>query len=101
MSMENDFEKALIALLSRFILEKDEDVPYRLSAQKDALKELECADPTFGKWVGVCDFPFLIETLLLSDAVFSEEFPGVKLSAEQRKEFANAIEAHCETCARC
>lgn len=99
--MTKDLEKTLIALLSRSILEKDEDIPYRLSAQETALKELKCAAPELGKWIGVCDFPFLIETLLLSDAVFSQEFPGVKLAVEDRKGFANVLEAHCEACAHC
>lgn len=101
MNMPKDVEKDLITLLSRLILEKDEDAPSRLSEQEDYLKDLKCADPALGKWISDCDFPFLIETLALDAATFSEEFPDAQLTAEERKEFANALEAHCETCEFC
>jgi hypothetical protein len=101
MNVPKDMEKDLMALVSRLILDKENDTPSRLKAQEDALKELECKHPEFGRWIDGCDFPFLIETLVLEDAVFTGEFPDVKLTAVERKEFANALEAHCETCTRC
>ncbi len=101
MSMTNYSEKDLIAFLSGLIIEKDADVPHRLEDQDAALRELKCTNPAVGSWIDACDFPFLIETLLLSVAVFSQEFPNVKLTAEERREFANALEAHCESCAHC
>jgi len=91
----------LIALLSGFILDKDDDTPLRLSEQENALKDLSCSDESLGVWIEKWDFPFLIETLMLDDAVFSQEFPGVRTTAEERKDLANALEAHCETCPRC
>src|ERR687884_2286422 len=100
MNVPKDMEKDLTSLVSRLILDKENDAPSRLDAQENALKELECTHPELGKWIDGCDFPFLIETLTLEDTVFSSEFPEVKLTAEERKEFANALEAHCETCAR-
>jgi hypothetical protein len=49
----------------------------------------------------VNDFPFLIETLTLNDAVFFIEYPTVNLSSEERKRLVSALEEHCEDCARC
>jgi hypothetical protein len=94
-------ETDVIALLSRLILDKDDDTPVRLREQEDALKDLRCSDRRLGVWIEKWDFPFLIETLMLSDAVFSREFPDVRTTAEKRKELAHALEAHCETCPRC
>lgn len=54
-----------------------------------------------GKWVNDCDFPFVIETLLLSDRVFNQEFPGIRLSEEERKLFARELNAHSKACERC
>lgn len=97
MSMTND----LVVLITRSIFAKDDDIRNRLHAHEEALRELSCTDPELGKWIAVCDLPFLIETLVLSDAVFSQEFPGVKLAADERKRFANSLEEHCEICAHC
>jgi hypothetical protein len=96
-----DLETNVFELLSDFIREKDDDTPNRLTAQEAELKRLECTDHLLGRWMEVNDFPFLIETLMLNDAVFSIEYPAVNLSSEERKNLASAIEAHCESCARC
>ena len=101
MNVPKDMEKDLVALLSSLIIDKENDTVSRLNAQEIALKELKCMHPELGKWINDCDFPFLIETLVLEDAIFFGEFPDVKLTAEERKEFANALEAHCENCAHC
>ncbi len=101
MSTSNDTGADLFALLYRCISERDEETPRRLAEQADELRGRECARPELGRWVDANDFPFLIETLMLSDAVFAEEYPGVRLSAEERKSLASALEEHCEICARC
>jgi hypothetical protein len=62
---------------------------------------LTCSAPVLGKWINDCDFPFIIETLLLSDHVFKREFPGIQLSEEERKLFASELDAHSKACARC
>lgn len=61
----------------------------------------DCSQAALGRWIDNCDFAFLIDTLGLSDAVFAHEFPEVPLSLAERKELANALEAHCETCEHC
>ncbi len=94
-------ETELIELLSRFIKERDDDTPFRLEEQQAELKRRKCSAPALGELIANTDFPFLIETLLLSDALFAEEFPGVRLSADERKRLAHDLEAHCEGCARC
>jgi hypothetical protein len=101
MNTQKDMRKDLLILISRLILEKDEDIPFRLNMQDTTLKDVECTNPELGKWIDGCDFPFLIETLVLDVATFSREFPDVQLTEKERKEFANALEAHCETCKHC
>lgn len=96
-----DMETNMFELLSKFIREKDDDTPNRLAEQEAELKRLECTDPVHGRWIEVNDFPFLIETLMLNDAVFSIEYPTVSLSLEERKSLVSALEAHCEGCAHC
>lgn len=101
MNSTRDMETAVFELLFRRIREKDEDTPNRLAAQEDELKRLECSDPALGRWIESNDFPFLIETLTLNDAVFSGEYPAVNLTSEERKRLMSDLEAHCEVCARC
>ena len=101
MSISRDIETNLFELLSRCIRQRDEDTPNRLAEQEAELKRRKCTEPELGRWVEVNDFPFLIETLMLNDAVFSEEFPGVGLSSEERKRLVLTLEAHCEGCPRC
>jgi hypothetical protein len=101
MSMSQDTGTELIELLARFIKERDADTPIRLAEQEAELKKRPCKDRELGKWIDGSDFPFLIETLMLSDAVFAQEYPDVRLAAEERKRFAYALEAHCEGCAHC
>lgn len=62
---------------------------------------LTCSSPVLGKWVNDCDFPFIMETLLLSDQVFKQEFQGIHLSEDERKLFARELDAHSKACARC
>lgn len=100
MSTSRETEADLFELLSRCIRERDEDTPNRLSEQEAELNRLECAAPELGRWMDN-EFPFLIETLMLNDAVFFEEFPGVRLNSEERKRLASELEAHCEACGRC
>jgi len=101
MDGRKDMETDLITLLSRIVLEKDDDTPNRFTAQAEALKEKQCTNLEFGRWVDASDFPFLIETLMLDTEIFSREFPGVQMAADERKAFANALELHCESCPRC
>jgi hypothetical protein len=91
----------LLTLLSTFIVERDEDAPFRLKEQQTKLSETKCTKPDLGKWVDNCDFPFLIETLMLDHTIFVKEFPGVEFPEDERKNFARSLEAHCEDCAHC
>lgn len=101
MSISKGMGAELFELLWRCIKERGGDAP-SLAEQKAELEKRECTDPALlGRWIGANDFPFLIETLMLSDAVFSEEYPNVKLTSEERRRFASDLEAHCERCPRC
>ena len=103
MITQEDMEKDLFSLLSKLIIEKDDDTPSRLKAQKEALKELKCSKPALGRWIERCDYPFLIETLSLDDATFAGEFPGILLPAASRSKFIEELRAHLEDepCRRC
>lgn len=90
--VETDF----IELLARLISDGNEENPRERSGS-----DLKCSQPIFGRWIEDCDFPFLMETLALPDSVFKEEFPGILLTQEDRKIFAQTLEAHCTECARC
>lgn len=95
-------EVSLIALLSGLIHESDKDTPFQSGERGDALNGLTCSEPRrLGRWIESCDFPFLIETLMLDDHVFAKEFPCVTMTAAGRRDLANALEEHCETCPRC
>ena len=91
----------LLTLLSSLIVEKDEDAPFRLKEQRTKLSETKCTKPELGKWIDNCDFPFLIETLMLDQTIFVKEFPGIEFPEEERKSFTRSLEAHCEDCVHC
>lgn len=101
MSTLRDMENELVELLSRCIRQRDEDTLVSLAEQEEELNGLECNEPALGRWLDHNDFPFLIETLMLDDDLFSEEYPGVRLGFEERKRFAATLEEHCERCERC
>ncbi len=95
-------QKDLFALMPKLLAETDDDTGFRLQAQQEALDELRCTQPTLGEWIDRCDYSFLMDTLNLSDRIFAKEFPGVRLSVEERKQFAEELSRHCEDgCARC
>jgi len=91
----------LMTLLSSLIVQKDEDAAFRLKEQRAKLSETKCTKPDLGKWIDNCDFPFLIETLMLDHSIFVKEFPGIEFPEEERKSFARSLEAHCEDCVHC
>lgn len=92
-ALEADF----IQLLARLIAESDDGEPPIERTGKD----LTCSQPILGRWIDDCDFPFLIETLSLPDDIFDQEFPGIRLSQQEREAFAETLETHCKECARC
>jgi hypothetical protein len=96
METREQIETDLIKLMARLIDQHNGDGPPR-----GISKELKCSRPELGRWISGFDFSFLIETLLLGDHLFVEEFPGLRLTAEHRKQFASTLEAHCKECDRC
>jgi hypothetical protein len=101
MMTRNNMQKDLFALLPKLIVESDDDTRFRFQAQQEALDELRCTQPPLGEWIDRCDYSFLMNTLSLSDRLFAKEFPGVQLSVEERKQFAEELSRHCDDCARC
>jgi hypothetical protein len=92
-AVEADF----IQLLARLISETDDGAPpFRRTGN-----DLTCSLPALGKWVERCDYPFLMDTLALSDNVFGQEFPGIPLSQKDRAAFAKTLDRHCTECAHC
>lgn len=90
-------EAGFLELLVRLIGESDDNDP---PCQRTG-ESLSCSQPLIGRWIDDCDFPFLMDTLALPDSVFSEEFPGIRLSHEEREAFARLLKMHCTECARC
>jgi hypothetical protein len=101
MTVQKNMEQDLFALLSRLIAENDDDTPYRLDAQEDALAKLKCSQPALGEWIDRCDYSFLMATLNLNDRIFMKEFTGVRLALAERQRFAETLTAHSEICAHC
>lgn len=91
----------LANLVAEIVLRNDDEPKKRLNDQDEALRENECVNPEIGRWVDACDFPFMIETLMLNDKIFQSEFPEIGLSADERKELVSRIEEHCEVCTHC
>jgi len=60
-----------------------------------------CSQPIVGRWINDCDYPFLTETLALTNVVFKQQFRGIQLSHEERKMMAKTLETHTRECARC
>lgn len=89
-------EADFVQLLDRLISENENDPPFQRTG-----KDLMCSQPALGRWFEDCDFPFLMETLVLPDHVFSREYPEIPLSLEDRQDFANALQAHSRECAHC
>ena len=86
-----------IQLLTRLIAESDDgDPPFKRTGE-----DLSCSQPHLGQWIDRCDVPFLMDTLALSDQVFGQEFPGLRLSQQERTAFAGTLEQHCQECASC
>ena len=92
-ALETDFDRLLARLLGE---SDDNDPPFQRTG-----KDLSCSQPLIGRWIDDCDFPFLMDTLALPDDVFSQEFPGILLSHEEREAFARLLKTHCTECARC
>ncbi|HKR13053.1 MAG TPA: hypothetical protein VJT15_13420 [Pyrinomonadaceae bacterium] len=93
--LRRDVPLKIIRDLSLFTLYEERLTPKRIT------NNLTCSAPVLGKWITDCDFPFVMETLLLSDRVFKQEFPGIRLSEEERKLLASELDAHSKACTRC
>jgi len=89
-------ETNIIELLAKIVAQVDDQNPRRPTGS-----DLPCSQPVFGRWISDCDFPFLMETLALSDSVFKQEFPGIKLTQQERALFAQLLQKHCTECAHC
>jgi hypothetical protein len=101
MNTQKTMDTNLVELLSKLILENDDDTSFRFQAQEEALSELKCSQPSLGEWIDRCDYSFLMDTLKLDDVVFAEEFPDLRLPIAERERFAEALSGHCEICTRC
>jgi hypothetical protein len=88
-----DFLQLLTLLISE---SNDGDPPFNSIG-----KRLKCSQPVLGQWIDECNFPFLMETLALSDQIFSCEFPTIPLSLKDRQAFAKVLQAHSQECAHC
>lgn len=88
-------KKDLLAFLTSLIQAQTGAVPTLKPAGDN------CERQVLGKWITNCDFPLLIDTLALGEAVFTTEFPGVQLTMKERQEVADELQSHCESCKEC
>jgi hypothetical protein len=95
MEETKDMEMDLIELLATLIRGEGVEHP-----NKNFSADSTCATD-LGKWIFECDYPILMETLALSNEVFAQEFPRVRLIREERIKFAGTLKAHCESCSYC
>jgi hypothetical protein len=84
-----------LRLLARLIREVSGEDPEELVCNP------KCSYKSLGRFISCCDYVFLTVTLRLADPVFSHFYPDIELSTEIRREFADALEAHCESCDPC
>ncbi len=81
---------------------KDDELALRLESQDDELRSTRCSDTDLGRWVHSHEVSFLIETLNLGEDHFAREFPELAcLSYQDRQEFAETIQQHCDVCPHC
>jgi hypothetical protein len=74
----------------------------RLAYQAEALREAECTNSLFGRWVDANDVKYLLSTFALGDREFAERFPSMTDITEQgRKRVLAALETHIGQCKHC
>ena len=89
-------------VIAELVLESTPELAARLEAQAEALREVECINPVFGRWVDANDVKYLLSTFNLSDKDFAAKFPSIEgLTGENRQQLIAAIEAHCDSCPHC
>ena len=89
-------------VIADFVLQSDPDLATRLEYQEEALREVECTNPAFGRWIDENDVKYLLSTFALGNNDFAAKFPTMAhISDQERQRVIAAIEAHCEQCPHC
>lgn len=88
--------------IAELVFKANPELTERLAYQAEALREAECNNPLFGRWVDANDVKYLLSTFALGDAEFAERFPSMaNLSAQDRGRALAALESHIEQCKHC
>ena len=93
-----DFDDFIIGLVRA----AEPDLDERLEKQEEALRALECTDPTLGKWITTYDVEYLLAAFNLNDEDFAENFPEMShLNHHDRSQIIEAFEDHFLHCSHC
>ena len=96
--MEYDITK----VIADFVLQATPDLTSRLEYQAEALREVNCIDPTLGQWIDANDVEYLLSAFDLADDDFAERYPEMAhITEEERQRLIAALEAHFEQCPHC
>lgn len=93
-----DFDDFIINLVRA----AEPDLDERLKKQDEALRALECTNPTLGKWITTYDVEYLMAAFNLNDEDFAENFPEMShLNHHDRSQIIEAFEDHFLHCSHC
>jgi hypothetical protein len=96
--MEYDFGN----MFADLVFEADSDLRSRLEYQEEALREVGCTDPLFGRWVDALDVSYMLAVFALKDEDFAAMFPTMAHTTErERQGFLTAMEGHFKRCRHC
>lgn len=87
---------------AKLVLETNPDLTLRLESQEEALQEVKCINPLFGRWVDAHEVNYLLSVLALNDQDFAKMFPAMaQVTERERLRFAEALESHFDECSHC
>jgi hypothetical protein len=93
-----DFDKLIIDLVRK----EEPDLDVRLENQAEALNDVECTNPTLGRWIDEYDVEYLLAAFSLDDDEFSSNFPTMgHLNQHDRSQIIEAFESHFDQCPHC
>lgn len=92
----------ITSVITDLVFQTDPELEARLEAQAEALREIECLNPTLGRWVDENDVNYLLAAFALKDEDFAEEFPAMEhISEQERRNFIAALDSHFNQCSHC
>ena len=89
-------------VIAGLVRQTAQDLDTRLEYQAEALRETKCTDFSIGKMIDVNHVEYLLSALAMCESDFAETFPATtRITWQDRREVATAIEEHLQHCRRC